>query len=75
MVIVRLNIFTSPSANPTSLFQVVRWGLTIIALSLHRLPPPTSAVGSLLSFLLLWLLLDLLKALLRSWSRFVPTVT
>lgn len=74
MVIVRLNIFTSPSANPTSLFQVVRWGLTIIALSLI-VSSTNSAVGSLLSFLLLWLLLDLLKALLRFWSRFVPTVT
>lgn len=74
MVIVRLNIFTSPSANPTSLFQVVRWGLTIIALSLI-VSSTNSAVGSLLSFLLLWLLLDFLKALLRSWSRFVPTVT
>lgn len=68
VVIVRLNIFTSPSANPTSLFQVVRWGLTIIALSLI-VSSTNSAVGSLLSFLLLWLLLDLLKALLRSCGR------
>ena len=62
--IVRLKIFASPTSRPTSLFEVVRWGVVIISLS-FILTSSSSVVGSAVSFILLWLGIELLRFTLR----------
>lgn len=64
IVVVRLKIFSSPTANPTSLFEVVRWGLLIVSISLV-FNSTDSVCGSLISFLLMWIFIDMMRIVLR----------
>ena len=62
--IVRLKIFASPTSRPTSLFEVVRWGLVILSLSLI-LTSSSSVIGSVISFVLLWFGIELIRFAVR----------
>ena len=72
--LVRLKIFNSPTVNHTSLFEVVRWGLVFISLSLIATSSP-SVLGSVVQFLAVMLLLEILKfllgKLLGAWGRLI----
>ena len=58
----RLKVFSSSSTNQSSLFEVVRWGLLIIALSLV-LNSTASVVGSLLCFIGMIIIVEIVKKL------------
>lgn len=62
--VVRLKIFPSPTEHPTSLFEVVRWGLVIISLSLI-FTSTSSVIGSIISFLLLWVVIEIIRSAYR----------
>ncbi len=62
IVFVRLNIFTSPTANHTSLFEVVRWALLIIGLTLI-LNSSASIGGSFICFIVMMILIEIVKQL------------
>ncbi|KAK8799348.1 hypothetical protein WA171_006093 [Blastocystis sp. BT1] len=64
IIVVRLKIFSTPSSNPTSLFEVVRWALLIVSISLV-FNSTDSVCGSLVSFLLMWFLIDVMRMVLR----------
>lgn len=65
VVLVRLKIFNSPTANHTSLFEVVRWALIIIGLTLV-LNSSASIGGSFICFVIMIVLIELMKRLLVS---------
>lgn len=62
VIIVRLKVFSSTATNQSSLFEVVRWGLLIIALSLV-LNSTASVVGSLLCFIAMIIIVEVVKKL------------
>lgn len=64
IIVVRLKIFSTPTSNPTSLFEVVRWGLLIVSISLV-FNSTDSVCGSFISFLLMWLFIDIMRMILR----------
>ena len=62
IVFVRLEIFNSPTANHTSLFEVVRWALLIIGLTLI-LNSSASIGGSFICFIVMMILIEIVKKL------------
>ena len=65
VVLVRLRIFNSPTANHTSMFEVVRWALVLIALS-----SSASVTASVVQFFLVILLIQVLRVVMGKLSRF-----
>lgn len=60
VVMVRLRIFNSPTSNHTSLFEVVRWALVLIALSFIS-TSSASVTASVIQFILVILLIQVLR--------------
>ena len=69
VVLVRLRIFNSPTANHTSMFEVVRWALVLIALSFIS-TSSASVTASVVQFFLVILLIQVLRVVMGKLSRF-----